>query len=160
MYGRNKREAHEKTMSSYQSFAWRDAMSVVALIEQRFSLKQAQLVHKTLGEAMLVKQAAIWREALSDFIGMTEAQRAAYIRKMAERGLDQQSILLFLLLAVIALVRVQEIIELRDQYRSILVPGRGNRITVAAVHDFGNAVFALGLSCPWPDDLLELLDQV
>lgn len=157
MYGRRASPPHHKSMGSYNLFAWRDAMALAHLLETMFDLKTVRKVFDHLGPVNVVKWEAILQEDIGNLLQKTEAQRPAYLRKMAKaHPKDPHRPAFTLLLAVIAQVRVTRLLELRDEYRGSLAPGEGNRVTCASAYDFGMAVARLHQQAPsFPFEVFE-----
>lgn len=61
---------------------------------------------------------------------------------------------MILVLAILAQVRVQEALELRDRFREVLAPGLGNRVTCANVYVFSQEMRELYLY-DFPDEVFE-----
>lgn len=156
-YGRRKRtEAHEKSMGSYELFAWRDAMSIADLIDEQFGSSRALACYSKVEKTVLIDFEERNKQIIGDFIQKSESQRLPFLNKVAKAA-DEETRIIFLVLALIGVLRAKAVLELRDRFRTVLVPGRGNRITTAAVYDFSNDMKDL-YSYSWPQEVFEDMD--
>lgn len=143
----------QKSMGSYELFAWRDAMEMASWLEADFDVRA---VRKAF-EAMPVKEMIDFedrnKEIIAELLRKTPAQRPPYLRKV---GKDADPITrgVAVVFALIALVRVKELIELRDMYRSVLAPGEANRSTCSGLYEFQTAVADLS-TYEWPDEVFD-----
>lgn len=137
--GRRRTEPHEKSMGSYELFAWRDAMEVGGLLEEEFKLPKARQMYEAMDVKDIIKFERDNAELIETFIGKTVTQRSAYFRRVTKDS-NERTKVLFLVLAIIGLVRVMHLLELRDNFRMVLAPGRGNRVTAAGVYGFAGEV--------------------
>lgn len=128
---------HYKSMNSYLWFAWNDAMELASLLEDRCDIKFVRDFYEGLSaEDMFVCEGEL-QHYISNLLQKTVAQRPAYLRKMGKDHPGTNIPDFVLLLALIAQVRVTEIMDVRDRFRGALAPGEGNRITCAGLYDFG-----------------------
>lgn len=152
--GRQKVEKYEKSMASYNAFAWNDALSMAELFVSLYNAKEVKKQWRSFKQEDLVSFENSHFRIIGDFIQKSESQRPAYLRALAKKqpGLH----IMIFILAIIGVVRAARVMDLRDRYRTILVPGRGNRLTAAAVYDF-----AIGVrnehSCSWPDEVFDAI---
>ncbi len=124
-------------------------MSIANLLDQVVGVPRARKIYKKLDTKTVTKYESDVTEQLAEFIHKTETQRASYVAKQLK---DEETKVAFLVLSIIGLLRVKEVIELRDRFRMSLVPGRGNRDTAAALYLFADEVSRLYAYC-WPDEL-------
>lgn len=157
---RPRREVHEKSMGSYESHAWRDAMEIaqdlvdvadeggisILDVRHRFEALDAKEVSKFEGEHV---------DLIADYLQKSVSQRPPYLRRITkEAGLHQRCF--FLTLCIIAALRARDLLELRDRFRMVLAPGRGNRVTIANVYAFGQEVRDL-FHWEWPGEVFEAI---
>lgn len=152
MYGRQKKETYEKSMSSYEQFAWNDAIGIAHLLDEEVGAPRAHKFYDSLAKDSIMKFERDNHDLIANFIQKTEGQRPAYVKRctkgMNEDGAEATKIV-FLVLAIIGCVRVKEVIDLRDNYRYVLAPGSGNRITTASIYKFSEEVKQL-FQYDWP----------
>lgn len=127
-------ESHEKSMGSYQLHAWRDAMAIASLLEQKVGLVNARKIYEKFPVDALISYESKIEDSLADFIERPESQRPGVLKKLPA---GEATLVAFLTLAIIGCMRAKELFELRDAYRYSLVPGSGNRVTTAALYRFG-----------------------
>ena len=152
-FGRRKTETHEKSMGSYILFAWSDAMDVANLLDQVVGATKARKIYEKMDTETVTKYESDVTEQLAEFIHKTQTQRASYVAKQLK---DEETKVAFLVLAILGLLRVKEVVELRDRYRMSLAPGRGNRDTAAALYLFADKVSRL-YDYLWPDELFDAM---
>lgn len=157
-YGRRRQrtEQHEKSMGSYEVFAWRDAMAIASFLADEIPLARAKA---SFGRATLPDLTKFEREneaLLREFIQKPESQRPAYFRRITKE-VSEATKIDFLVLAILGAVRAMRIMELRDQFRMVLAPGRGNRVTTAALYAFSNEMLTV-FDYDWPDEVFEAAD--
>jgi|GEM_PF-3735478 len=157
MFGRHQKvEKHEKSMASYNAFAWNDALSMAELFASLYNVKKAREQWISFKQEDLISFENSHYRIIGDFIQKSESQRPSYLRAM-EKKQPGLHIMIFIL-AIIGVVRAARVMDLRDRYRTILVPGRGNRLTTAAVYDF-----AIGVrnehSYSWPDEVFDAINH-
>lgn len=157
---RPRREAHEKSMGSYELHAWRDAMEIaqdlinvaeeggitVADVRRRFEAMDVTVVSEVERKNV---------ELISEYLQKSCSQRPAFLRRIT-KDVDLQQRCLFLTLCILAAIRARDLIELRDRFRMVLAPGCGNRVTIANVYVFGQEVRGL-FQWEWPSEVFEAM---
>lgn len=151
--GRRRTDPHEKSMGSYELFAWRDAMSVGSMLEEECNLPKARKIYEAMTPEAIMEFEEKNCELLKEFIGKSEVQRHTYFERITKESSEGTKVL-FLVLAILGLVRVMRMLELRDAFRTVLAPGRGNRITAAGVYGFAAEVDAC-FEYEWPSEVFE-----
>lgn len=151
--GRKRVEAHEKSMGSYELFAWRDAMSISQLVIEHLGFSRAKNIYSKVSVRDIMDFEQENNELIGQFIQKSESQRPSFFKKLTKEA-NETSKVLFLVLAIIGVIRAKNVMELRDNYRSVLAPGSGNRITTASIYDFSNEMFHL-FSYDWPLEVFE-----
>ena len=144
-------------MGSYELVARDDALWIANFLAETFPLIDAREWYEGMSKEVLVDFERRNQSLISAFIGKSASQRGALFRKMGKEAKDKTKVV-FLTLAMLAAIRVQKTIELRDRFRNVLAPGSGNRITIEALYDFGYEVKAVFDDFAWPCDLFEELD--
>jgi hypothetical protein len=148
--GRQVTPVHEKSMSSYQLFAWRDAMTVAEMIDTTIGAVKAKRVFDSFDTTGLIKFENKNSDLIAEFIQKPANQRQSLLKQISA-GVSEETTIVFLTLVLLGLMRVKELIEIRDRYRSFLAPGEGNKATVAALYGFERAVL-MQLNYTWPDE--------
>lgn len=152
MYGRQGRESHEKSMSSYEQFARSDAIAIAYLLNEEVGAPRARKFYELLDKDSIIKFEHEKHDILAEFIQKPEGHRPAYLRRCT-KGMDEKDTkstkIVLLVLAIIGCMRVKEVLYLRDNYSYVLAPGSGNRITTARVYKFADEVKNL-IQYDWP----------
>lgn len=139
------------SMGSYQLFAWRDAMSLASWLENEYDLQAVRRAFDALTQAQRANFERLNAPLIEELIRRPETQRPALVRRACkdanatERGL-------LIVFAVLCQARVRGLIELRDGYRDVLMPGSGNRATCAGLYGFNTALVEL-YRHDWPSDV-------
>ncbi|WP_241295694.1 hypothetical protein [Burkholderia stabilis] len=155
MTWRDRSDPRAKSMGSYELYAWQDACSVAALLEDLYELPYARQVFTAATEEHLRRFEEDNAALISEFIAKTESRRDAYFQKITTKASDEERVT-FLVLAIIGLLRVRRVIDLRDVYRFALTPGSGNRVTAASIYQFSRAV-AKAFHYGWPGEVFDAL---
>ena len=155
MPSRRRTEAHEKSMGSYEMFAWRDALAIAELICELYGRARAENVYKAVEQKEVVKFESENQQLIADFIQKSESQREPFLRRITKEAGDGTRIV-FLTLALLGVLRAKALMELRDQFRTALAPGGGNRITTASLYDFSNALPSIYVY-EWPAEPFDAL---
>ncbi|WP_162590091.1 hypothetical protein [Variovorax sp. RA8] len=143
-------------MSSYEEFAWRDAGELAMMAAADFKMSAARDQFEAMSAEQKIRIEDACRSMIEDFLRRTDSQRPAVLRKIAKAAGDEAAAM-FAVFAIVALVRVREVLELRDRYMYALAPGSGNRETCAAIYAFQQEVIeASGIE--WPDDAFDDID--
>lgn len=141
---------HLKSMGTYELHAQRDAMAIAALLDQMIGAEPARKLYASVDIDALRKYERKMESAIADFIGRGESQRPSVVRKLP----DATTRVGFLTLAILGCVRAGKVLEIRDQYRDMLAPGRGNRQTAQAMYEFSLLVEDT-FSYVWPWEVFE-----
>ena len=146
-------DPRSRNMCSYEKFAWSDAISMAAWLEESFDLVAVRKKFESMTDSAKLHFEENNTEIIQELIGKTEGQRPAYLRKV---GKDADALIqgVLIIFAIIGMVRVKEIIDLRDRYRYALTPGGPNRSTCADPYAFQEEMKALTL-LDWPDDVFD-----
>lgn len=154
---RKRTEAHEKSMWKYEIFAWHDAVAIADLLARRYPIQHVRKIFESFDKQDLIRFEQENKELIGDFIQKSEKQRANYLDKISNHELSN---IVFLVIAIIAVIRVKGVLELRDRYRLMLAPGRGNRITNSALYEFSMEMLAL-FNYSWPEEAFtDILDDI
>ena len=152
------RNAHLKSMSSYESAAWNDACAIAQFIADCFDNDVSRA--REMFQKVEVKEIKAFEEKngsfIAEFIGKTEGQRTSYFNKITAKA-DEQTRVIFLTLCLLSIIRVRDVIEIRDRYRDVLAPGRGYRLTNKALYEFEREVVGI-TSYEWPSDPFDAID--
>jgi hypothetical protein len=138
-------------MSSYQLFAWRDAMALASWLERDYDVKRVRKVFEAQTPEYCIKFEYDNRRHIEELIRRSESQRPAYVRKVC-RNVDEVVQGVFIVFAIIAQVRTRNLLELRDRYQFALTPGGGNRITCSELYAFHLDAMRLH-AFVWPDEV-------
>ncbi len=151
---RRKTEAHEKSMGSYEMHAWRDACAIAYQAVETFGAEVVRKTYLEIEKEPLQEFEDSNTDLIADFIKRSESQRASVVKKLP----DDRTRIGFLVLAVLGCLRGREILDLRDQYRYAFAPGSGNRITLAQIYAFSQAVKKL-YDYAWPAEVFRAIGE-
>ncbi|MBM5459113.1 hypothetical protein H8F21_16210 [Pseudomonas sp. P66] len=152
---RQKKDLREADMSTYGQFAWQDALSLAKLLKRSFDLEALRENYESFSVEDNHEFEKNNAEIIQELISKTEGQRPAYLRRVCKNASNlSQGVLI--VLAIIAQVRVTQVIELRDRFRYSLYPGGGNRNTCAGIYAFNNAMMDVSFMA-WPTAVFEAL---
>lgn len=112
---------HEKSMGSYELFAWRDAMSMAVWLDEEFGTAHARKVYEQFDDASVLKFEREHQELLADFIQKSEGQRPAFLMRITKK-VDEDTKILFITLAMIGVLRAMKVMEARDHLPNTLNP--------------------------------------
>ncbi|WP_404666979.1 hypothetical protein [Roseateles asaccharophilus] len=141
-------------MGSYQLHAWRDAMALAELLDETFGATKARKVYATFKASDLRTFEGENCKLIGDFIEKPEAQRPAVLRRMSTQN-DEDTRIVFVVLAIIGCLRSKDVMEIRDAFRHSMAPGGGNRVTTAALYEFGERIKAHTASYAWPREVFD-----
>jgi len=144
-------------MHKYEQFAWQDALSLAAWLKKSFDLEAVRESYESnsiQGNNDFEKYHA---DVIQELIATPESRRPAYLRR-ACKNVSALTQGVMIVLAIIAQVRVKEVIELRDRFRRSLSPGGGNRDTCAGIYAFNNAMRDVTFMT-WPTAVFEALSE-
>lgn len=152
------RDAHLKSMSSYESTAWNDACAIAQFMADYFENDVSRVRELYLKfEKNEIKAFEKKNESfIAEFIGKTEGQRNSYFNKITAKA-DERTKIIFLTLCLLSIIRVRDVIEIRDRYRDVLAPGRGYRLTNKALYEFEREVVGI-TTYEWPSDPFDAID--
>lgn len=148
-----KMDPRDKSMGSYELFAWRDAMSLASWLEQAYDLVEVRKAYEAMPDRDKFKYEESNAQIIQELLGKTEGQRPAYVRKVG-KNVDPVSQGVLIVFAIIGQVRVKELIGLRDRFRYSLSPGGTNRATCAGVYAFHQELMSVSLF-DWPDEVFD-----
>lgn len=140
-----------KSMSSYQLFAWRDAMALGTWLEEFFPITQVKQHFDAMDYSSKADFEFRNQEIIQEIIGRTEGQRPAYLRKVGKQA-DEITKGLVVLFAMIGQVRVKELLELRDLHFSALNPGSANRVVCSSGYGFIQEIRGI-VGYDWPEEV-------
>ena len=155
--GRQKTDLRDAHMHKYEQFAWQDALSLAAWLKKSFDLEAVRESYESnsiQGNNDFEKYHA---DVIQELIATSESRRPAYLRR-ACKNVSALTQGVMIVLAIIAQVRVKEVIELRDRFRRSLYPGGGNRDTCAGIYAFNNAMRDVTFMT-WPTAVFEALSE-
>ena len=144
---------HEKPMMSYIAHARTDAFAVADFLCSIVDQGKAKRIYESFSFEDLIRFEWEERARIAEFLGKTERERPKYARQVLD-STTQETLVVFLTLAALALLRVVEVLELRDRFRRVLAPGCPNRATAAAIFEFASEVTRTA-SYAWPEELFE-----
>lgn len=133
------RPIHEKDMGSYESHAWHDALALALFIDDEFGAAKARITFEAIPREEVLDFERVNGLLLGDFIQRAESQRPAFLARVCKSA-EERTKILFVVLALIGVLRAKAVMELRDRFRTELAPGRGNRVTTAALYDFSREI--------------------
>ena len=135
-------DTHQKSMRSYVEHARQDAMAIAELLGEAVGAPQARLMY----EEILLEELAAFRlasgEEIKRFISMTRAQRQSHLKAITKLKAAEKYKVLLMVLAINGCTMAGDIMEVRDDFRTQLVPGSGNRETTAAIFSFSERLRA------------------
>ena len=143
------------TMSSYQLFAWRDAMALASLLQEMHEPRSTEILFDALSYDDLRELEDAFSDEICDLIHRSEGQRPALLRRIEKNHPNQRTGELVLLLAVIGQARTARALEVRDRYTAAMTPGRGNRDTAAAWYQFVEDIGGLTGEYRFPYEVFE-----
>lgn len=155
--GRQKTDLRDAHMHKYEQFAWQDALSLAAWLKKSFDLEAVRESYESnsiQGNNDFEKYHA---DVIQELIATSESRRPAYLRR-ACKNVSALTQGVMIVLAIIAQVRVKEVIELRDRFRRSLYPRGGNRDTCAGIYAFNNAMRDVTFMT-WPTAVFEALSE-
>lgn len=124
-------------MISYSRHTRKDIIDVIAFIINEYGEDAAlQVAHEGNRFASLPDYVSAIRIGYSDyiteFIKKTNRARPAYVRKLVKSGvLNDEQLVGFFAIVLVALNEVADFIVIRDYYRNYISAGRGNRETAS-----------------------------
>lgn len=143
-------------MWRYESFARDDARSIAHLLSETYELPSARTIFCSIQRDALIKYEQAASEDLAKFLEKSESQRPGVIKRM-QKDHNETTVIGFLVLAILAANRVAELIMLRDQWRTAFAPGRGYRVTTAALYEFSQEL-QKAIEYDWPGELMMDID--
>lgn len=150
-------DPRSKAMISYWEFARKDAYTMAAWLIEDFNLAAVRHAYETMTDEQKCRYESTRGAEMQELILKPERQRAAYLRKVG-KGSDAIAQGLFLAFAIIGLIRVMDVLELRDRYRYNLTPGDPNRETCAAIYGFHHELLRIPI-LDWPHDFFDALES-
>lgn len=159
MYANRRRATppHERSMDSYSQFAWSDAASLARWIADEFGAGHARKMFERLSKEQIVHFEGENEDRLTEFIKRTEGQRPAFLKRVTkELKLNEHGRIVFMVLALIGLLRARKVLEIRDHFRDVLAPGQSNRITASEMYAFAARVQAT-FRYDWPQGVFDAI---
>lgn len=154
---RQKADPRNAHMASYEQFAWQDALALATWLKRTFDLAQVKEAFDVLSVEELHAFESESESFIRELLAKPVSQRPAYLRKVGKNvGAMTQAMLI--VLAIIAQVRVMEVIEIRDRFRHSLYPGSANRATCASIYAFNNEMRNVTFM-DWPTRVFESLAE-
>jgi hypothetical protein len=142
-------------MGTYELFAWQDAMSIAIWMDEEFGATAARKVFEGIARPIVTDFERKYQDLIADYIQKTEGQRPAFLKRITKQA-DDSTRILFATLALIGVLRAMAVMEVRDNFRTVLAPGRGNRITTASVYVFAGELRDV-FEYEWPSAVFEAL---
>jgi len=121
--------AQEPLRVANQHFAWRDAVSLGALLLETFEPRRVLELFRSFSYAQLRELEKGWRIEVAELIEKTE--RPAELRRLAKENPGQHAAELVLLFAIMGQVRTCRILEMRDRYRTAMRDGADSLLECA-----------------------------
>lgn len=150
--GRGATGAHLKSMGSYELHAWRDAMAIAELLDQTVGAARARQLYEQVESKVLLEFERLMSADIADFIARSESQRPPVIKKLAGEATKT----CFLVLSILGCLRAKALMEIRDNYREVLAPGKGNRVTTGSLYNFSVEVIN-SVNHTWPYEVFSSL---
>jgi hypothetical protein len=140
------------SMYRYSEFASQDAIAFAEMLGTEFDLVAVRAAF----ERMSLEQKVHFEEQnagiIQEIIRRTEGQRPAYLKRLGKTA-DAVTCGVVIVFAIIGLVRVRALIEMRDRFES-MHPGSGYRAACAMIYerqDFYLPSMAGLLDYEWPE---------
>lgn len=151
------KDPRDRNMISYLMFARKDAYALTEWLLTDFDVAAVQDAFEALGVRGMVSFESAAREDLADLIRRPQSQRRAFLRKLCkDRPAHYQG--LMVVFAIIGLLRVEAMLDLRDRYRYALTPGDSNRETCADIYSFHQDVIRIP-PYDWPAEMLDVVSD-
>lgn len=150
-------DSADKSMGSYEKFAWDDACSIASMLCETYGFEKVKAAYTAEKTEVIKNFERESKNHIAEFLSKTESARLTYIKSISKDVTDSERII-FLVLSILALVRVYGILILRDAYRNALNPGQGNRITTKAIYEFSNRV-AQEITYEWPSEVFDAIGE-
>lgn len=150
---RPKKDLRDADMSAYGQFAWQDALSLATWLTKSFDLEAIRESYEATSVQDNHEFEIANAEIIQELLARPEGQRSAYLRRVS-KNVSSSTQGMLIVMAIIAQVRVMEVIELRDRFRYSLSPGGGTRITCANIYAFNNAMMDVSFMA-WPAAVFE-----
>jgi hypothetical protein len=150
-------DSADKSMGSYEKFAWDDACSIAGMLCETYGFEKVKTAYTGKNTEAIKDFEGKNKNLIAEYLSKTESARPAYIKSISKEATEGERIM-FLVLSILALVRVYEILMLRDVYRHALNPGLGNRITTKAIYEFSNRV-AQEITYEWPSEVFDAIGE-
>ena len=144
-------EIVSKSMGSYQLFAWRDAMSLASWLEDEYDLQAVRQAFDAMTQGQRADFEKRNAPLIEELIRRPETKRPALVSR-ACKDVDDTARGLLIVFAVLCQARMRRLIELRDGYSDVLMPGSGNRATCAGLYGFQTAIVE-SYQHDWPWDV-------
>ncbi|WP_131815936.1 MULTISPECIES: hypothetical protein [Pseudomonas] len=140
------------SMWRYSQFASDDAVALAEWLDTDFDLIAVRAAFERMSIEQRVHFEAQNTAVIQELIGRTEGQRPAYLKRVAKNS-DATTSGVAIVFAILGLVRVRALIEMRERFQSI-GPGSGYRVACARIYerqDFYLPSMAGLLDYEWPE---------
>ena len=121
--------AQEPLRDSNQHFAWRDAVSLGALLLETSEPRRVLELFRSFSYVQLRDLERLWRIDVAELIERTE--RPTGLRRLVKEHPDEHVAELVLLFAIMGQVRTCRILEMRDRYRTAMKDGADSLLECA-----------------------------
>jgi hypothetical protein len=142
-------------MEHYGTFASRDARRLATWLERDYDVAITRRLYSDMSLTRKSEFEAANATFIEELIQRTPADRVAYLKNLDEKlGTDRTTESLLIVFAIIGLLRLRALFEIRDYYRSVLVPGEDSRTTCCALYSFQNEVSGIR-RFRWPNEAFD-----
>ena len=138
-------------------FAWQDAMELAQMFETEYSPAEARKFFDGYSQKWIKKVEDVLAPDIAKMLAATPRGRDAILRKLRKEFHKPEDprhqydiIVTFFIVCIIAQLRVEKMIRLRDYYRTIMGPGSGNRATCAGWYDFSREMAKIETDYEFP----------
>lgn len=109
-------------MSAYRQFAWQDGLSLATWLTRSYDLEAMRESYEAISVQGHHEFEIANAEIIQELLARPEGQRSAYLRRVS-KNVNRLTQGMLIVMAIIAQVRVMEVIELRDRFRYSLSSG-------------------------------------
>lgn len=130
---------HLRGMGRYRTHAYWNARSVAELLDKQFGAGHARQVYESsCPDQVREYEQAHWTD-LAEFMRFDDSQRLLFVRELP----DERTQIGFLVLAILGAGRAASLLTLRDKYREVLAPVRGEAETTSAIYELTAELLSL-----------------
>ena len=148
--------AQEPLRVDNQHFAWRDAVSLGALLLETYDPRRVLELFRSHSYLQLHNLEKRWRIEVAELIEKTE--RPAEIRRLAQEHPGQHVAELVLLFAIMGQVRTCRILEMRDRYRTATMDGATSLLECADWYEMACHIAELFETYEFPFEVFAACD--